>query len=140
MNRPDRLRSLGLGLLVAVGLHPLAALACSCAPVLLAQRFESSENVFSAIITGATASRVPGRSTTQLQTAFLVTEQFKGRMGFEHLASHADGGSCGISLQVGVEYLATSPRPSGFASSSFSFNNTMRSIISPLLPSTPSQY
>ena len=101
-------------LLVAILLHGSIAsqvvFACSCGILSLEDRYESNDNVFTALITGGeeTSERVVG-TRLKLKTYFDVTETFKGTIQFNYFSSHADGNACGISLQVGVEYLIFAP-------------------------------
>ncbi len=85
------------------------AKACSCAQPGLESKFASSDNVFTAIITGGEVIDQYERGRSPLKTLFNVTERFKGHVPFKHFRSHADSNTCGISLQVGVEYLIFAP-------------------------------
>ena len=100
-------------LLVAISLYaslvPGLVLACSCDIPLLESRYEDSENVFIALVTGGEATSERVGNSSKLKTCFEVTEAFKGTIPFDYFSSHADGNSCGISLQVGVEYLIFAP-------------------------------
>ncbi len=97
------------GLIVGFGFSPLSALACSCAPSSLENKFQRNDNVFSAIVTGGAITGELVGNSSKLKTTFYVTESFKGTVPFDHFNSHADGNSCGISLQVGVEHLIFAP-------------------------------
>lgn len=102
-------RSFLFALLIYVSSAPQLALACSCAGGSLEGKYERSENVFTAVITGGEATNERVGNSPKLKTYFEATETFKGTIPFEHFSSHADGNSCGISLQVGVEYLIFAP-------------------------------
>ena len=86
------------------------AVACSCSSPVLATRFETNDNVFSALITGGhMIEEIPTEErrhvAPRLKMTFQVTESFKGRIPFEYLSGHVGGSMCGTSLRVGVEYL-----------------------------------
>jgi hypothetical protein len=84
------------------------AVACSCADVTLASRYESSASVFMAVVVDEHVE--PADERTPARFAFSITETFKGRPAFAELASRrSDGVSCGIALRVGVEYLFFAP-------------------------------
>jgi hypothetical protein len=102
-------QSLFVAILLCACLVPELVFACSCASPSLEDKFESSENVFTALITGGEATNERVGNSPKLRTFFDVTETFKGTVPFEHFSSHSDGNSCGISLQVGVEYLIYAP-------------------------------
>ena len=102
-------RLLLVAILLCASLAPGLALACSCASQSLENKYEGSENVFTALITGGEATSERVGNSPKLKTHFEVSETFKGTIPFEHFSSHADGNSCGISLQVGVEYLVFAP-------------------------------
>lgn len=102
-------RSFFFALLICIGLLPELALACSCSGGSLEGNYEGRDNVFTAVITGGEATSERVGNSPKLRTFFEVTETFKGTIPFEHFNSHADGNSCGISLQVGVEYLIFAP-------------------------------
>ncbi len=103
------LRSVFATALLCVCVLPELVLACSCARPPLEARYERSENVFTALITGGRATSEGVDRSPRLKTYFEVTETFKGSIPFNHFSSHADSNSCGISLQVGVEYLVFAP-------------------------------
>lgn len=109
MHRSCVARSFLLALLISAGIAPHATFACSCASSSLEDMFERSENVFTAVITGGISTSGRVGNSAELKTSFEVTEAFKGNIPFEYFGSHADGNSCGISLQVGVEYLIFAP-------------------------------
>lgn len=109
MIQEDTIKAIWFLLLFGIGLVPAAAIACSCAGGSLEGNYTRSENVFSAVITGGRATKERVGNSPQLQTTFEVTETFKGTIPFDYFSSHADGNSCGISLQVGVEYLIFAP-------------------------------
>lgn len=96
-------------MLLCIGLTPEVAFACSCISPTLSSRYEGSDNVFTALITGGEASGERVGNSLEFKTYFEVTETFKGTIPFAHFSSHAGGSSCGISLQVGVEYLIFAP-------------------------------
>ena len=102
-------QSLFVAILWCVGLVPELVFACSCASPSLESRYEGSENVFTALITGGEATGERVGNSPKLKTYFEATETFKGTIPFEHFSSHANGNSCGISLQVGLEYLIFAP-------------------------------
>ncbi len=94
-----------LASLIGIGFMSETAFACSCAGGSLDGKYKGSQNVFTAVISGGTATSERVGNSPKLQTTFHVTEVFKGTIPFDHFSHHADGNSCGISLQVGVEYL-----------------------------------
>lgn len=98
-----------LAAVMCTGFMPDSAFACSCAAGSLEGKYEGSDNVFTAVVTGGEATGERVGNSPKLKTFFDVTETFKGTIPFEHFSSHADGNSCGISLQVGVEYLVFAP-------------------------------
>lgn len=102
-------RAILLAVLMCAGLAPGLAMACSCASPSLENRYEQSQNVFTALVTGGKATSERVGNSPKLKTYFEVTEKFKGTIPFDYFSSHADGNSCGISLQVGVEYLIFAP-------------------------------
>lgn len=102
-------RAILLAVLMCAGLAPGLAMACSCASPSLEIRYEGSQNVFTARVTGGEATSERVGNSPKLKTYFEVTETFKGTIPFDHFSSHADGNSCGISLQVGFEYLIFAP-------------------------------
>lgn len=103
------LQTIFFAVLMCASLAPGLAMACSCASPSLENRYEGSENVFTALITGGETTGERVGNSSKLRTYFEVTETFKGTIPFDHFSSHADGNSCGISLQVGVEYLVYAP-------------------------------
>ncbi len=102
-------RSFLFALLIYISCAPKIALACSCAGGSLEGRYEVSENVFTAVITGGEATNEQVGNSSKLKTYFEATETFKGTVPFDQFSSHADGNSCGLSLQIGVEYLIFAP-------------------------------
>ena len=101
--------SLLVAMSLFAGLASRSALACTCAVPSLETRYEKSDNVFTALITGGEVTREHVLDSPKLKTHFKVTEVFKGAIPFESFNSHVGGASCGISLQVGVEYLVFAP-------------------------------
>lgn len=95
-------------LLVAatLGFDPQAQ-ACFCMAGSLEHRFETSDNVFTAIVT--TRYVEPADERTPIRSLFRVTESFKGGTPFTALVSHSNEGTCGIDLLEGVEYLFFAP-------------------------------
>ena len=101
---------LWLGVLLAaavLGTGLRDAQACSCVPFTLESRYESSANVFTAIVT--TEYLEPADERTPIRSLFRVTESFKGGPPFGMFTSHPEDGTCGIDLQEGVEYLFFAP-------------------------------
>lgn len=76
------------------------ALACTCAGSDLQGEYESSPNVFTAVVTGAKFD-----DDGNIEAGFEVTEAFKGGIAFDKLRSMRGGTSCGTSISVGTEYL-----------------------------------
>ena len=109
MIRSCAVRTILFALLIYISFAPQLALACSCGGGSLEDKYERSENVFTAVITGGEATDERVGNSPKLKTYFEATETFKGTIPFEHFSSHAGGSSCGISLQVGVEYLIYAP-------------------------------
>lgn len=103
------LRVFLVAVLLCAGLGPQIATACSCASPTLENRYEGSENVFTALIIGGEVTNDRVLSSPGIRAHFEVTETFKGSVPFEYLSSHVGGASCGISLRVGVEYLVFAP-------------------------------
>lgn len=75
-------------------------LACSCAELDLEQQFESSPNVFTAVVTAAKFD-----SEGHIEADFEVTEVFKGTIPFDKLRTRREGTTCDTSIAVGPEYL-----------------------------------
>jgi hypothetical protein len=99
-----RLRYLGIAL-AAVVFVPKDVFACSCIGSSFAKRYESSANVFTAVVTDERTERISDHSTL-VRHAFTVTRAFKGQQAFNDLVSERhDIVSCGTPLKVGVEYL-----------------------------------
>lgn len=98
-----------IALIASAAFAPLSAYACSCNSPLLQVLYERSANVFAARVTGGeTTGELQGNSP-KIRMFFTETERFKGTVPFDHLSSHAEGGTCGLSLQIGVEYLVFAP-------------------------------
>jgi len=76
------------------------ALACSCMGSDLQGQYESSPNVFTAVVTGARFD-----DDGNIEADFEVTEVFKGNVPFEKLRTTRSGSSCDTSIMVGPEYL-----------------------------------
>ena len=79
---------------------PHQAIACSCAGSDLQGQYESSQNVFTAVITGANFDE-----DGNIEADFEVTETFKGTISFDKLRTTRGGTSCDTSITVGPEYL-----------------------------------
>jgi len=92
-----------------MALLPGPAFACSCKTPTLESRYAASENVFTALMTGGEVTDERVGNSPKLSMYFEVTEIFKGTVPFEHFSGHAGGGTCGISLQIGIEYLFFAP-------------------------------
>lgn len=90
-------------ILMSASLAPEGALACSCIPSTLESRYERAPNVFTAIVTSQYSEPTDRRSS--LRTLISITEVFKGQPTFGVLISNPDGNTCGITPQVGTEYL-----------------------------------
>jgi len=73
--------------------------ACSCAYFTLDYEYESSTNVFTAVVTSAKIDK-----KGNVVAGFEVTEVFKGDIPFEKLETHATG-PCATLTTVGLEYL-----------------------------------
>lgn len=101
--------SVWFAVLICIGLASNMAFACSCVRGSLEGTYDRSENVFTALVTGGETTGERVGNSAKLKTFFTVTETFKGSIPFEYFSSHAGGSSCGISLQVGVEYLIFAP-------------------------------
>jgi len=76
--------------------------ACSCRPFTLDSRFETSANVFTAVITAEYVE--PSDEAAPVRSLFRVTERFKGGPPFGVFVSNPQDG-CGIDLEEGSEYL-----------------------------------
>ena len=86
--------------LVLICAMPGRAAACSCMSPELQRSYESSRNVFTAVVTGA---RFDGDGN--IEAGFEVTETFKGDVPFDKLRTTRSGTSCDTSITVGPEYL-----------------------------------
>jgi hypothetical protein len=103
-------RSLTLKLIFAAALLASAtdAVACSCGEVTLDRRYQGSANVFLAVVVDEYVE--PADERRPVRFAFRITETFKGKPPFVAFTSlRSDGVSCGIALEVGVEYLFFAP-------------------------------
>ncbi len=76
------------------------ALACSCAGSDLQGQYESSSNVFTAVVIGARFDE-----DGNIEADFEVTAVFKGDIPFDKLRTTRHGTSCDTSITVGPEYL-----------------------------------
>lgn len=76
------------------------ALACTCAGSDLQGQYESSSNVFTAVVTGARFD-----DDGNIEADFEVTEVFKGDIPFEKLRTTRGGTTCDTSITVGPEYI-----------------------------------
>lgn len=91
-------------LFLALGLvAPEYLLACSCGTTTLAQRFSISDHVFTAVVVDEYIE--PSDDREPVRSLFAITESFKEFPQFGALVSHPDGNTCGIDIDVGVEYL-----------------------------------
>jgi|SRR5688572_19135303 len=83
------------------------AFACTCADRTLETLYESSPNVFMAVVVGSYTE--PADKRKPLRSTFTITETFKGKPPFAALATPAavdpSGDDCGVALEVGSEYL-----------------------------------
>ena len=75
-------------------------LACSCMGSDLQGQYESSPNVFTAVVTGARFD-----DDGNIEADFEVTEVFKGDIPFDKLRTSRSGTSCDTSITVGPEYV-----------------------------------
>ncbi len=75
-------------------------LACSCMGSDLEGQYESSPNVFTAVVTGARFDE-----DGNIEANFEVAEVFKGNIPFDKLRTTRSGSSCDTSITVGPEYL-----------------------------------
>ena len=87
-------------LLITAWAFPYQASACSCAGADLQGSYESSPNVFTAVVTGARFD-----DDGNIEADFEVTETFKGNVPFDKLRTTRSGTSCDTSITVGPEYL-----------------------------------
>lgn len=76
------------------------AIACSCAGSDLQGQYESSPNVFTAVVTGAKFDE-----DGNIEADFEVTEIFKGDIPFDKLRTTRSGTTCDTSITVGPEYI-----------------------------------
>lgn len=76
------------------------ALACSCAGSDLQRQYQSSSNVFTAVVTGARFDE-----DGNIEADFEVTEVFKGDIPFDRLRTTRSGTTCDTSIAVGPEYV-----------------------------------
>lgn len=76
------------------------ALACSCAGSDLQRQYETSSNVFTAVVTGARFDE-----DGNIEADFEVTEVFKGDIPFDKLRTTRSGTTCDTSITVGPEYV-----------------------------------
>lgn len=79
------------------------AAACSCVSPSFAETFERSANIFTAVVDDRRHQHTPGEATIAT-SRFRITETFKGTQLFDAIVSYP-AGSCGLYLEVGVEYL-----------------------------------
>jgi hypothetical protein len=93
------MRLVYLPLMIIAGANCSQAVACSCAGSDLQGEYESSQNVFTAVVTGARFDE-----DGDIEADFEVTEVFKGNIPFDKLRS-GRGTSCDTSITVGLEYL-----------------------------------
>lgn len=80
--------------------YPSPTLACSCRGSNLESYYDSSPNVFTAVIT---SSEYVGEGI--VAAGFETTELFKGDIPFTQFRTYAWGSICGIPLPVGHEFL-----------------------------------
>lgn len=76
------------------------SIACMCAPQNIEQRYESSANVFTAVITSAKFN-----ADGSIESRFEITERFKGDVPFNSLTTKDSGTTCHLSISVGPERL-----------------------------------
>jgi len=76
------------------------ALACTCAGSDLKGQYETSSNVFTAVVTGARFD-----DDGNIEADFEVTEVFKGNIPFDKLRTTRSGTTCDTSITVGPEYV-----------------------------------
>ncbi|MDH3430646.1 MAG: hypothetical protein OEQ14_11625 [Gammaproteobacteria bacterium] len=76
------------------------ALACSCAGSDLQGQYEGSDNVFTAVVTGARFD-----DDGNIEADFMITEVFKGDIPFDKLRTTRSGTTCDTSITVGPEYI-----------------------------------
>lgn len=81
------------------------AWSCSCAPTSLARLYAQTDNVFRARITGGEVLPRTELGGDAVRMRFELLDHFKGKLPFDALNSTGLGGACGVSLQVGMEYL-----------------------------------
>lgn len=100
------MRAHAIRILIATAMLVLGhgeAAACSCVHSSLQNRFHRSAHVFTAVIVDEYTE--PADAQTPIRSTFALKETFKGRPSFPAFMSHQSDASCGIDLQVGVEYL-----------------------------------
>lgn len=83
--------------------------ACSCAGSDLQGFYESSTNVFTAVVTGARFD-----ADGDIEADFEVTEVFKGDIPFDKLWTTRSGSSCDTTITVGPEYIFFTGDGGGF--------------------------
>jgi len=94
------MRFVSLIMLGFVCTAPRLAVACSCISPDLQGSYESSPNVFTAVVTGGRFD-----DDGNIEANFEVTEVFKGNVPFDKLRTTRGGTSCDTSITVGPEYL-----------------------------------
>ena len=94
------MRFVSLVLLFLTCALPSQAVACSCVSSDLQRSYESSPNVFAAVVTGARFD-----DDGNIEADYEVTETFKGDIPFDKLRTTRSGTSCDTSITVGPEYL-----------------------------------
>jgi hypothetical protein len=87
-------------LLIMACAFPYNASACSCAGAELQRIYESSPNVFTAVVTGGNFD-----DDGNIEADFEVTESFKGQIPFDKLRTTRTGSTCDTSITIGLEYL-----------------------------------
>ncbi|MEO0421156.1 MAG: hypothetical protein AAF184_02400 [Pseudomonadota bacterium] len=91
--------------LLLLGMLAAPAWGCSCAATSLAGIYERADNVFRARITGGEMLPPGERFRDAVLMRFELIDRFKGTLPFQALQSGGFGGACGVSLQVGMEFL-----------------------------------